>query len=90
MLIEHHASVNDKTQSDYTLLMDAVTYASEEMVRLLLEYGANIHARDDIGWTALHYAARKHSRRKLNALTMQIKQLLISEQTLSCMITWFT
>jgi ankyrin repeat protein len=57
-LLEQGANVNARvTYSGMTPLMLAASrLASPDMVRLLLEHGAEINMQDKSGWTALHCA----------------------------------
>ena len=41
----------------------AAKHGSPRVAALLIEYGAEVNARDDIGWTPLHYALVKGSKR---------------------------
>jgi len=56
-LIEQGCSLNGNGQ-DRTLLMDAVQYGHETVVKLLLEKGANVKDTDAEGWTAMGLARR--------------------------------
>ena len=44
-------------------LHTAARHESPRVAALLIEYGAEVNARDDIGWTPLHYALVKGSKR---------------------------
>jgi len=56
ILIAHGAKVNSKYQSQTgeTALIAEALFGRTEAVKLLLEAGADIHAKDDRGQTALH------------------------------------
>ena len=41
-----------------TALHEAAERSQADEVKRLLKYGANVAARDEHGWTALHYVAR--------------------------------
>ncbi|XP_066016791.1 uncharacterized protein [Pocillopora verrucosa] len=64
--------VNKKLRQNKTALHIAVEKGHEEIVEYLLEKGADIHATDDFGCTALHVAA---SNRKEN---FNIAQLILN------------
>jgi ankyrin repeat protein len=57
-LLDHGANANDKAENErnITTLMLACDSGKKESVELLLEYGADPYARDDIGLTAHQYA----------------------------------
>lgn len=56
-LLAHGTDVNAKdAEHEQTPLMFAVIFAGVDMVRLLLESGAEVDARDDRGRTSLFYA----------------------------------
>ena len=59
-LLEKGAHLETKDDYGYTPLLKAVKYgAFEEMVDLLLEHGADVHAHAEDRKTALHFAAQK-------------------------------
>ena len=43
-----------------TPLMQSIRYSSPAVVRLMLPHCHRINARDDQGWTALHYVMREY------------------------------
>jgi len=49
--------MNRKYENDETVLMRAVAIDEPNIVKILLERGANVFAKNSTGWTALHYAA---------------------------------
>lgn len=49
----------DKTHPKYTPLHRATSGGHRSVVRLLLSLGANVHARDRLGFCALHFAANQ-------------------------------
>ena len=57
------------------LLARAATHESERAARLLIEYGADINARDGADWTPLHFALIAHypSRRAVNVAKLLIE-----------------
>jgi ankyrin repeat protein len=58
-LLEHGASVNAKSDTDRTALLVAASYPrTVDVLRLLLERGADLRAQDKGGATALSLAAR--------------------------------
>ena len=58
-LLEHGAEVNTRTDHDNsTPLHISANAGLNEVVRVLLKYGADIDAKDDKGWTPLHNAAK--------------------------------
>lgn len=60
LLINAHADLNFKTTADATLLMIASANEDLQLVKTLVEAGADLNAKDYNGRTALHYAASIH------------------------------
>ncbi|XP_035781165.1 ankyrin repeat domain-containing protein 49-like [Anopheles albimanus] len=52
------AVVHAMDRDGYTVLHKACYNANLPMVRMALQYGADIHARTGMGWTALHSACK--------------------------------
>lgn len=61
LLVKAGASVDVRMAREMTPLMDASLRGSEWAVKALLEAGADVGARDFIGWTPLHFAAKGRS-----------------------------
>ncbi len=58
--IAQGGNINRKNREGWTLLMEAVDQGQTEIVKLLLETGADVNARNKyFGCSALHYATRK-------------------------------
>ena len=57
LIVEFGADVNAESGVDGSPLLWAVADDNVEMARLLVEQGADVSARNDDSWTALHYAA---------------------------------
>ncbi|EDO47759.1 predicted protein [Nematostella vectensis] len=53
----HIGRINDQDENRMTALHHSCLYGRIEIVRLLLEHGADLEVRDSKGWTALHFAA---------------------------------
>ncbi len=60
LLDEQYCGVNEKNSSDMTALMFAAGDSTPEMVRLLLDYGADKACEDKYGNNAYDYAAKKN------------------------------
>ncbi|KAI5362369.1 putative NACHT nucleoside triphosphatase, P-loop containing nucleoside triphosphate hydrolase [Septoria linicola] len=71
-VLELRESVNTVGRSSKTLLMYATANGDVEMVRLLLEFGAGVNAKDQAGWRALHFASTTERR--------EIMKILLSKQ----------
>lgn len=60
MLLEtSEGTVNDKDVHNLTPLMRAATDGNAELVRLLLEHGADPNVKGPDLWTPLHFAANE-------------------------------
>ena len=57
MLLTAGAEINDKNAHGYSLLHSATFVNNEEIIRFLLNHGADPNATDVVGATSLHYAA---------------------------------
>lgn len=53
----HRAKVNGQDEQGVTILHQSCFSGQLEIVRLLVDNGAELELRDDRGWTCLHYAA---------------------------------
>lgn len=58
ILIKAGADVNEKSK-DNSILTEAIGYGHKEVVRLLLDAGANVNVQDSIGFTPLMEAAQQ-------------------------------
>ena len=69
-ILEKGASQETKDDYGYTPLLEAVKYgASEEIVDLLLEHGADVHTLTEDRKTALHFAAQKNDEVMMRKMT---------------------
>lgn len=53
----HRAKINGQDEEGVTVLHQSCLSGHIEIVRLLVDNGAELELRDDRGWTCLHYAA---------------------------------
>jgi ankyrin repeat protein len=68
-LIKAGVDVNStKRRSGFTPLMGAVCYGRKEIVKLLLEHGANVDVVDSKGFTAADFARKMHKKSMLPLL----------------------
>jgi len=60
MLVEHGADIHAKDKEGQTVLMAASAAGDPAIVKWLLEHGAiaDLHAKDDMGYTAVNEAER--------------------------------
>lgn len=58
LLLEHHAYIDAESPNKSTPLMLAAQYGSEAMVNLLLNEGADVQLRNQLGLSALDFAQR--------------------------------
>lgn len=58
LLLEHHAFIDAESPNKTTPLMMAAHYGSREAVKLLLDEGADVSARNELGLTAIDFAHR--------------------------------
>ena len=66
VLLDHGAAVNVADRDGgWTPLHIAVCGGPPELVRLLLEHGADINQRDEYGWQPIHRALRSNPREPL-------------------------
>ena len=56
-LRHHRAKINEQDAQGVTVLQRSCFRGKLEIVRLLVENGAELEVRDEQGWTCLHYAA---------------------------------
>ena len=54
--IEHGANVNARSNKQSTPLIIASFCTNKNVVKCLIQHGANIDPRDETGFTAAHYA----------------------------------
>ena len=62
LLLEHHAYIDAESPNKTTPLMMAARYGTPDVVRLLLEEGADPTLRNEQGLTALDFAVRAERR----------------------------
>lgn len=53
----HRAKINEQDENGVTVLHRSCLLGQLEIVRLLVENGAELEQRDERGWTSLHFAA---------------------------------
>lgn len=58
LLLEHHAFIDAESPNKTTPLMMAAHYGTREAVKLLLDEGADVSARNELGLTAIDFAHR--------------------------------
>lgn len=69
-LITAHVDLNLPDEYGKTVLMKAASYGYDNIVKLLLDNGAQVDLRDKNGWTALKYATVK----RLDAIAELLEQ----------------
>ena len=68
-LIEQGIDVNKTTRkSGFTALMAAACYGRVEIAKMLLEQGADQHAKDSKGFTAIDFARKMNKKSVLELL----------------------
>ncbi|MBP7738121.1 MAG: ankyrin repeat domain-containing protein [Spirochaetes bacterium] len=65
-LLDAGADINSVNHAQESVLMFAVDYDQPELVKYLLERGANIHQRNEFGANALSWAQDRINKRELN------------------------
>ena len=73
LLLEHHAYIDAESPNKTTPLMMAARYGSPEVVRLLLEEGADPTLRNEQGLTALDFALRAERKDAVQLLTAALR-----------------
>ena len=58
LLLDQHAYIDAESPNRSTPLMLAAQYGSQDMVELLLQAGADVHARNELGLGAIDFAQR--------------------------------
>lgn len=58
LLLEHHAFIDAQSPNNTTPLMMAAMYGSAKAVKFLLDAGADIHMKNQLGMTAVDFALR--------------------------------
>lgn len=56
-LLLRGVDVNERDEHGGTALLTAIAYQQEDVLRVLLENNADVHAVDDSGWSSLQQAA---------------------------------
>ncbi|KJV73492.1 ankyrin repeat family protein [Orientia tsutsugamushi str. UT76] len=74
MLKHNSTSINKKYDEGETLLHIAVRNEIIDVIQLLIDYGADIDAKDDNGMTTIDYAAKSGNTDVFNFLTEQSVQ----------------
>lgn len=65
LLINAGANISQEAKDKTTLLINAAKNKNYEIIRYLLENGANIHAKDDLGYTAFQYLISPYNRNEV-------------------------
>ncbi|MEY4426695.1 MAG: hypothetical protein RL535_993, partial [Pseudomonadota bacterium] len=74
LLLEHHAYIDTESPNKTTPLMMAAQYGSAQAVKLLLDEGADISLKNDLGMTALDFSRMAEKRDSFDVLTAALKE----------------
>jgi len=61
LILARKVNVNELCNGNWTALMAAAFDNNAELLKLLLNFGADANIQGPYGWTALHFAARKNN-----------------------------
>jgi ankyrin repeat protein len=73
LLLENHAYIDTESPNKTTPLMMAAQYGTAQAVKLLIDEGADITLKNDVGMTALDFSRFGESRASLDVLTAALK-----------------
>ncbi len=74
LLLENHAYIDTESPNKTTPLMMAAQYGTARAVKLLIDEGADIALKNDVGMTALDFSRLGESRASFDVLTAALKE----------------
>jgi ankyrin repeat protein len=78
LLVEYGADANTRNYENTTALHDACYHEGVEVVRVLLNHGANVEAKDCQGQSPFHRLVRANRWTASNGLAVQVAHLLLN------------
>jgi ankyrin repeat protein len=80
LLLENHAYIDTESPNKTTPLMMAAQYGTAQAVKLLIEEGADITLKNEIGMTALDFSRLGESRASFDVLTAALQPAPVPKQ----------
>ncbi|MBF0913866.1 ankyrin repeat domain-containing protein [Candidatus Gracilibacteria bacterium] len=75
MLLENGAEINAKGEDGFTAIQNACFNGNIEIIKILLDQGANPFLRNDLGYDAFYYTSEEnHGKKKAKEIIQLLKK----------------